>query len=40
MVLVVCGLCFMSDAIEIGLLSFLQIKAREEFDLSGLYRMP
>jgi hypothetical protein len=25
----------MSDSIEVGLLSFLQIKAREEFDLSG-----
>eukprot|EP00729_Bicosta_minor_P001149 gene1149-15931_t len=34
-VLIVCGLCFMSDSIEVGLLSFLQIKAREEFDLSG-----
>ena len=25
----------MSDSIEVGLLSFLQIKAREEFNLSG-----
>lgn len=25
-VLVVCGLCFMSDSIEVGLLSFLQVR--------------
>eukprot|EP00039_Didymoeca_costata_P004672 m.75425 g.75425 ORF g.75425 m.75425 type:complete len:462 (-) comp12500_c0_seq2:72-1457(-) len=35
-VLLVCGLCFMSDSIEIGMLSFLQIKAREEFELSSV----
>lgn len=34
-VILVCGLCFMSDSIEIGLLSFLQIKAKEEFDLDA-----
>eukprot|EP00038_Savillea_parva_P013164 m.209298 g.209298 ORF g.209298 m.209298 type:complete len:608 (-) comp24538_c0_seq1:107-1930(-) len=32
-VILVCGLCFMSDSIEIGLLSFLQHKAKDEFDL-------
>ena len=26
-VLLVCGLCFMSDSIEVGLLAFLQVKA-------------
>lgn len=33
-ILIVCGLCFMSDAIEIGLLSFLQVSAADEFGLS------
>lgn len=32
---IVCGLCFMSDSIEIGMLSFLQIKAADEFDLTS-----
>eukprot|EP00041_Stephanoeca_diplocostata_P019343 m.416233 g.416233 ORF g.416233 m.416233 type:complete len:596 (-) comp21277_c1_seq6:136-1923(-) len=33
-VALVCGLCFMSDSIEIGMLSFLQYKAKDEFDLT------
>ena len=34
-VILVCGLCFMSDSIEIGMLSFLQSKATDEFDLDS-----
>eukprot|EP00051_Salpingoeca_urceolata_P024079 m.418075 g.418075 ORF g.418075 m.418075 type:complete len:575 (-) comp20184_c0_seq26:48-1772(-) len=34
-VLIVCGLCFASDSIEVGLLSFLQSEVKFEFDLNS-----
>ncbi|EDQ87287.1 uncharacterized protein MONBRDRAFT_33459 [Monosiga brevicollis MX1] len=33
-VLVICGLCFCTDSIEVGLLSFLQAEAKVDFHLS------
>eukprot|EP00049_Salpingoeca_infusionum_P002836 m.60408 g.60408 ORF g.60408 m.60408 type:complete len:644 (-) comp11815_c0_seq1:201-2132(-) len=34
-VLLICGLAFGSDSIEVGLLSFLQLEAKEEFGLTA-----
>lgn len=35
-VLVICGLCFCTDSIEVGLLTFLQVRAKEYFKLSDV----
>eukprot|EP00043_Microstomoeca_roanoka_P019501 m.220178 g.220178 ORF g.220178 m.220178 type:complete len:570 (-) comp17006_c2_seq15:199-1908(-) len=35
-VLIICGLCFCTDSIEVGLLSFLQVEAKDTFHLSDV----
>ncbi|EGD80247.1 hypothetical protein PTSG_10923 [Salpingoeca rosetta] len=35
-VLLICGLCFCTDSIEIGLLTFLQVEAKHAFDLTDV----
>ncbi|EGD76225.1 hypothetical protein PTSG_00928 [Salpingoeca rosetta] len=35
-VLLICGLCFCTDSIEVGLLTFLQVEARNYFDLTDV----
>eukprot|EP01147_Barroeca_monosierra_P011135 gene11135-3195_t len=35
-VIIICGLCFCTDSIEVGLLTFLQVEAKESFHLSDI----
>ncbi|EGD76226.1 hypothetical protein PTSG_00929 [Salpingoeca rosetta] len=35
-VIIICGLCFCTDSIEVGLLTFLQVEAKKDFNLTDV----